>query len=146
MVGEPRELILCVYQLEATLDDQPAPVVVGTEPSRVSSHGIRRGIQDTSNVFVGFIDESVGNIASGFDPRLLGGCAAAEGSPLVVCHCADSTRQFHSIYRPTRQYLLSNPLSSSSRLSRQITKYQKNTFISRTYDKRLRLILVLVIY
>ena len=36
-----------------------------------------------------------------------------------MCHCADSTRQFYSIYRPTRQYLLSNPLSTSSRLSRQ---------------------------
>ena len=64
----------------------------------------------------------------------------------VGCHRADSTRQFHSIYRPTRQYLLSNPLSTSSRLSRQSRKYQKNTFISRTYDKRLRLIFVLVVY
>ena len=35
------------------------------------------------------------------------------------CHRADSTRQFYSIYRPTRQHLLSNPLSTSSRLSQQ---------------------------
>ena len=62
------------------------------------------------------------------------------------CHRADFTCQFYSIYRPTRQYLLSNPLSTSSRLSRQSRKYQKNTFFSWTYDKHLRLIFVLVVY